>query len=321
MSAALEGRYRQALRWYPKTWRSRNEDVVLGTLLDVAEEDGRDAPAKGELANLRSEALVSRFRWFDRFLPAPVRNRVSAIAYGTGFGIALVAALFSVINVPELYLQPENDNPVTFGPFLSLGILLYGLCILAFLARAVGLVVIARVLLVLTIPAGIVARYVSDQAMFDNVFPTTTFVTVMGILAVLAFLGGERRSVRSLAWLGSSLAVTLATLAVILFQLHAFPLSPHGFFFEAQIFIYGDYVSVLPVIGMAATLIAVATRQWLWAKVAAISTLPWVALFFGVRSQHQYADAAWMIVPILVVIVAAAIAFRLAGYRVTITRA
>lgn len=321
MSAALEGQYRQALRWYPKSWRTRNEDVVLGTLLDVADEDGRDAPAKGELANLRNEALASRFRWIDRVLPSPVRDRVSAIAYGTGFGIALVAALFSLINVPQLYLQPENDNPVTFGPFLSPAIVLYGLWILAFVTRAVGFVVIARVLLVLSILAGFAARFVGELVLFDNVFPTTTFVTVMALLALLALLGGAARSVRSLAWLGSSLAVSLAALAVILYQARAFPLEPHGFFFEAQVFIYGGYVSVIPLVGIAAALVAVAMKQWVWARVAAISSLPWVALFFGVQSRYQFPDAGWMSALILTLLAAAAVAFRLAGFRIRITRA
>lgn len=40
----LEIRYRQALRWYPRSWRAANADAVVGVLLDVADAEGRAAP-------------------------------------------------------------------------------------------------------------------------------------------------------------------------------------------------------------------------------------------------------------------------------------
>ena len=46
MSATdLETSYRRMLRWYPRQWRSRNEDAVTGVLLDQAEHEARTAPS------------------------------------------------------------------------------------------------------------------------------------------------------------------------------------------------------------------------------------------------------------------------------------
>ena len=42
-----EPRYRKLLRWYPKPWRERNGDALLGVMLDEAERCGR-GPAWGE---------------------------------------------------------------------------------------------------------------------------------------------------------------------------------------------------------------------------------------------------------------------------------
>ena len=43
-----EPRYRKLLRWYPKPWRERNGDALLGVMLDEAERCGRTGPSWGE---------------------------------------------------------------------------------------------------------------------------------------------------------------------------------------------------------------------------------------------------------------------------------
>lgn len=45
---ADEPRYRKLLRWYPKPWRERNGDALLGVMLDEAERCGRTGPSWGE---------------------------------------------------------------------------------------------------------------------------------------------------------------------------------------------------------------------------------------------------------------------------------
>lgn len=43
-----ESEFARLLRWYPASWRRDHGDVVLGTMLDVADADGRDAPTRAE---------------------------------------------------------------------------------------------------------------------------------------------------------------------------------------------------------------------------------------------------------------------------------
>ena len=45
---ADEQKYRKLLRWYPKPWRERNGDALLGVLLDEAERCGRTGLSRGE---------------------------------------------------------------------------------------------------------------------------------------------------------------------------------------------------------------------------------------------------------------------------------
>jgi hypothetical protein len=79
MSAALEQQYRRALRWYPNDWRNRNEDVVVGTLKDVAEGENRSRPAVGELVNLRLTGIAAHLNGLGRTIPAEVRDRAASV--------------------------------------------------------------------------------------------------------------------------------------------------------------------------------------------------------------------------------------------------
>lgn len=56
----LEDRYRRLLRWYPASWRTVHAEVVLGTLLDGAETEGRARPTVGEAWSIRVTGLGTR---------------------------------------------------------------------------------------------------------------------------------------------------------------------------------------------------------------------------------------------------------------------
>lgn len=45
---AQEARFRRLLRWYPRGWRAHHGEALLGTLLDLAEHEGRTSPSAGE---------------------------------------------------------------------------------------------------------------------------------------------------------------------------------------------------------------------------------------------------------------------------------
>ncbi len=48
MTGTSERRFQRLLRWYPRSWRDRNGEILLSTLRDMAEQDGRTAPTAGE---------------------------------------------------------------------------------------------------------------------------------------------------------------------------------------------------------------------------------------------------------------------------------
>ena len=43
-----EQRYRRLLRWYPRSWRARHGEALLGIMLDEAEALGRSLPSVGQ---------------------------------------------------------------------------------------------------------------------------------------------------------------------------------------------------------------------------------------------------------------------------------
>ena len=53
-------RFQRLLRWYPRAWRDKNGEVVLGIMLDAAERDGRRAPTWAERWSAAGHGLGSR---------------------------------------------------------------------------------------------------------------------------------------------------------------------------------------------------------------------------------------------------------------------
>jgi hypothetical protein len=57
----LAEEYRRLMRWYPKRWRTANEDAMLGALLDQADGEGRPAPSRAERIAIARAGLAQRF--------------------------------------------------------------------------------------------------------------------------------------------------------------------------------------------------------------------------------------------------------------------
>lgn len=101
---ADEQEYRKLLRWYPKPWRERNGDAVLGVMLDEAERCGRTGPSWGE-------------RW-------------SAFAHGVGmrldaalaWRLAIIAIVMTACRV--LWLFVALWEPVAWIPDLVVWLLM-----------------------------------------------------------------------------------------------------------------------------------------------------------------------------------------------------
>jgi hypothetical protein len=200
MSAALESTYRRAMRWYPKRWRAANEDAVLGTLLDQAEEQGRAKPARGELSDLRANGLARRLGPLGR-VPASVRDRMAALAFGLGVGISIVALV--VMPIQAAAFPSVVTAYLTFvGPYIGFSFVFYGLWILSAIAGVLGWTWIARALVLLAIPVSI-AVHIGFARVIDWP-PTSTTIILMSTLAVMSLLGNPFAFRRGRLWIAVS---------------------------------------------------------------------------------------------------------------------
>lgn len=188
---SAEQRYRDALHWYPRRWRRLNAEAMVGTLLDVAEAEGRDAPSRADLRDLRRSGLAARA---DVILPGPIRDRVAAISLGAGTGLALalltgqawagwaVELGSGAPNAPELIAPVGLIWPVLIHP---------GLWVLAALATLAGSTVIARIALLATLPASLIAVTAPDVSFLLR--PSVFTLVMMGLLALMSCIGRAPR--------------------------------------------------------------------------------------------------------------------------------
>jgi hypothetical protein len=319
MSAPLEQQYRRALRWYPKRWRAVNEDVVVGTLLDVAQESGERTPTRSDLRSLHLHGLAARFGFLDRVLTPAIRDRVSAIALGTGFAISAWAIVFSLVNarsVDNFTNRFGQGVATTFGPFASFAIILYALWVFAFVASLIGRPGVVRLLLVATLPAAIVARVLSEN-LGMNLFPSTTTVLMLEFFALLAVLGTPRPTARWRLWVGASIAAAVALLTMVLSGTHTLPTENGYFFFERTFFFEsGFFLPQLCTGGAVLAILCLALHRWRWAAVVTISMIPWFALLFT-RNPGDY--TVWAIIALLIAGTVTFIALRTDGLRLRIT--
>ena len=99
-------RYRKLLRWYPRAWRDRNENVVAGVLAEQAAAEGRSGPTASDRRDLFLAGLRARFTAEGR----PSRPTVVAFA---------LATVFSVFYVGVITWSPGVRYAGAIGPFTN----------------------------------------------------------------------------------------------------------------------------------------------------------------------------------------------------------
>lgn len=105
MSEDLERSYRRLLSSYPQSWRQRNEEVVLGTLLDEAEAEGWSKPRWGQRFSLVFHGLAER------------------ISLKTVAVLAVVALALSVCGTVLQIAMLESPSPAwRVAMFMSIGL-------------------------------------------------------------------------------------------------------------------------------------------------------------------------------------------------------
>ena len=192
----LENAYRRALRFYPAAWRRENEDVVVSTLLDVADHDARTTPnsanpksahpSSAELRHLAVSGIATRFG-FARH--AAAREAASTAALATGFVLA-VTFFVAYTWAPWADRTPyQGSSYQTFGPFMNAGFVLYAVWAAAFVLGTLGKATAVRWLMVAAITISIGLRLLTSASW---VGPTTTTCGFFGILSLVVLAGAPR---------------------------------------------------------------------------------------------------------------------------------
>ena len=293
MTAALESRYRAALRWYPRSWRAANADAIVGTMLDQAEAEGRDVPARGELRDLASSGVGHRF---ELFAPRAMRDRLALIALLLGAAASLVsfvASEWAPFSPRETVYFADGGfyiPPVAgFGPFYSGAAVLYIVWLLALVAVLARQRLVSVALLALTLPYSVVL-YANRPQEWAIHQPQAFALVMLGLLALVVILGDARRPLP----LPRLIAAFLAALSLILLGLLT------GGVYFTQGLVYGGSVFAFfePRLLLVATLLIAGytlyRRSAAWTAALLLSALPWLIL------------SSLYVVPLVIVMAAAA---------------
>jgi hypothetical protein len=200
MSAALERRYERMLSLYPRSWREENGQVVVGTLLDMAAEQGRTGPTVAERVDLAIHGLLTRL---GLVLPAAARDGVATVALSTGTAFALFYFYFCGW-APMVRDREIVREFYAFGPFINPGVILCALWLAAFVCalfawnRASKFALASSIVVALAIPW-------TNRLVPQGDGPSSMNLGFLVILALLALLGTPiyrtRLSIATAVWL------------------------------------------------------------------------------------------------------------------------
>jgi hypothetical protein len=280
----MEQRYRRALLWYPRKWQRENADVVVSTLLDMADGAGRSAPRRSELLHLAMSGVAFRV---GVFLSSAARDGISTIALGSG---AMFAVAFFVVHTWSPWSPPDlrsGPNFQGFGPFVNAGLIIYALWVGAFLFGLVGMQRAVRGVMIVAVVAPTVLGLLNRLQSDIRFGPTSTTLAFFTLLALLVLVGTPR-DVQRLSLV--ALATTVALLAVevrIGVPASAF-LDDRYFWHEA-----GSLFNVtsLVVIGLFVAIALGIARRGTWAQIVLGSLIPWAGVWCAAAIRVSYWDA------------------------------
>jgi hypothetical protein len=322
MSGGLEGAYRRAMRWYPRQWRAEHEEAMIGTLLDVANDQGQGALPFSERLNLISNGLGARF---GLYLPAGLRSWIASFALGTGTAFALVYFVAQDW-MPWIPLKTHAVGP-TFGPFASPAVLVSLVWVVAFVAALARRTLVLRIALGLAAAgsAAAVAFGVSEPPFLPSNPDRTTFVLLTG-LALVALIGvpaGRRGLLASASLWSVGLVMTL----VVAYRLDRTSLWGPGWYDWNDRLFWGG-IANFGFLGMAVVLALLIAwgcallRHDSAAIGIVISTVPWVAVViaemiqtFDIPGLGFTVNVAIVLVCLIAVIVVSRSGIRIRIYR------
>lgn len=273
MSGLLESRYRRLAGWYPRVWRTRNEDAFVGTLLDVAEAAGRTTPTHYERASIFTHGLTARI---DRIISSNIRNAASTIALTVGTGVAFAEFMMSSW-APWVHVAPSLGSiDRVNGTFFDNGFLFAGLWIIALIAALTQHWGIGRGALLVSIIVGLLPYQLFNTSLGILALDRTT-TTLLTTSAMLAMLGRPRHG---LATFSASIGwALLATIAYTSANATIEWLPSTALWSQMYLFWYGALI----IIGLSAVL-AIA-RYWNAAFVLILGLAP-LAVTFTLSELH-----------------------------------
>jgi hypothetical protein len=285
----LERDYERALRWYPERWRRTHGPAMLGTLLDVADGDGRTRPVAGELADLRWRGLRERV---NGVVPADVRALAASIGTGAAAGFALVHLLW-------VSWGPWDARPLTplagwstFGPFHDAGVLFTVPFLLGAVAAALGSRIAAHVSVLVGLSALPVLMLLvrSDDSWAG---PRSTTLGCAALLGLVTLVGDPRHR----RALGAAFALVGGLFAGLAFLqptsgngLQVRSVADQGFW----MFIASPWAIASAGLAVAVVVVGLLVLRRAGAAAAvAIAWLPWgvVTTYTLLRSSEDPADA------------------------------
>ena len=258
-------------------------------------------------------------------LPASVRDRASALAWG--LGAALSAAMFVTTEWAPWATGDQYGLPwktggqyglpldAAFGPFTSAGAVVLGLWMAAFVVAVAGAGTVARWMLAATFPAS-VALVAFDSQSWAVLRPTSTGLLLLGLLALYAMQGSPTSTRRGRAWMVvAAIGATGFVLPLV------FRVSSWNVLYDWWIprMIWGEVVRPLPYLGVLAgvVLIAVIARRYTWAGAALLLCVP--PLLCIAAMVVAYGEAMPILIGVVVVVLLGVLV-RSSGYRLVLQR-
>ena len=202
-------------RWlwaYPRDWRDRHGEALLGTALDVADAAGRDRPTRREVADLVTQGLATRV---TVLLPSPqVLRPAGTAAVALGGAVAVTALVLGELIPPYrpewTYFASLAGRP---GPLSTLGPVVYALWLAVLAAVALGQRCTARVLLGAAAVAAVAVLPVARE--FGLHRPPQPLLLVLFWCAVLGVVGPRRVPRVTAAWSTAGGVVLVATATLV----------------------------------------------------------------------------------------------------------
>ena len=290
-SKGPEAWFRLLLHAYPRGWRQDRGEELVAVLLAAAEDSGRRRPSPADAVDLIGHGLAARGRELMRPFPAVLRNRVAALSLAGG---AAMAAVCLVCGELPPVRGPERPAPypsaTTFGPFLTLGAVLYLAWIAVLALTVAGALRPSRIsgAVLVVLGGGVTASSLVARS-HPIAAPPVYLPAFLGALSLLVCFGRIDLS-RAGRWLlaSGSTALAAALVAVATFRTRPGWLDgvgdPRWIFYRSWQHGLQLISQVTPVLCLTALVVAALVTRVRpgWFTSTLVATLPWLlfALLF-----------------------------------------